>query len=433
VSNQTGSNYSSDWARRTQALFPAGSNGEYDLPADLVRVFDRGEGCRVWDTENREYIDYTMAWGSALVGHAHPQVVQAISRQAQRGINFAAISSPLVTLAERLAEISPVLERMRFVSTGTEATMTCIRIARGATGRSKILKFEGAFHGSHVEGVANFFWSREGGLPAAEHTGTGGASAISDLLVSPYNDLATAEELIATHANELAAVIIDPVQRSVLAQTDFMQGLRKATEKHGVLLIFDEVVSGFRLALGGACEFYGVNPDLIAYGKAIGGGFPIAVLGGRTDIMDEVREDRHTTDKYVWAASTTGGGPVTAAAAHAVLDILSEPNSYDYLYRMGDLLRNGISEVFASWKIPAQVYGVGALAQFQLSNTPVVDMSTEALGDSTLRREIDLELVRQGLFINPMLTKIYVSLAHDEAAINTYLQALDTTLGKLNR
>lgn len=169
---------------------------------------------------------------------------------------------------------------MRFVSTGTEATITCIRIAMGVTGKSKVLKFEGAFHGSHVEGVANFFWNNANTLPAAQMTGTGGASAVGDLLISPYNNLEAAEQLIAEYASDLAAVIIDPVQRSILANHEFMQGLRDASAKHGVLLIFDEVVSGFRLGLGGAVEYYGVSPDLLAYGKALGGGMPIAALGG---------------------------------------------------------------------------------------------------------------------------------------------------------
>ena len=418
----------SDWAERAKRLFPAGSNGEYDLPNDLVRVFKNGQGCRIWDSEGREYFDYAMAWGSALIGHGHPQVVEAVARQAALGINFAAMSTPLVELAERLAEISPCLERMRFVSTGTEATMTCIRIARGATGKSKILKFEGAFHGSHVEGVANFFWSRKGGLPAAEATGTGGASAVMDLLVSPYNDLGAAEQLIADNADDLAAVIIDPVQRSVLATQEFMTGLRQITERHGVLLIFDEVVSGFRLDLGGACAYYGVTPDLLAYGKALGGGFPIAALGGRADVMDEVREDRHETDRYVWAASTTGGGPVTSAAAHAVLDVLGAPGAYEHLFAMGARLRDGIAATFAKRGIAAQVYGQGPLAQFQLTDIAVVDMQSETTGDRKRRREIDLELVRLGIFINPMLTKIYVSLAHDAAAVDAYLEALDAAI-----
>ena len=192
-------------------------------------------------------------------------------------------------------------------------------------------------------------------------------------------------------------------------------------------------MSGFRLAFGGACEYYGVTPDLIAYGKALGGGFPIAALGGRTDVMDEVREDRHTTDQYVWAASTTGGGPVTSAAALAVLDVLSAPGAYDHMFAMGKRLRAGISNTFVKRGISAQVYGQGPLAQFQLTGVPVVDMQSEASGDPERRRAIDLELVQRGIFINPMLTKIYVSLAHDELAVDAYPHVLDTAVEVLYR
>ena len=212
------------WSDRANRLFPQGSNGEYDFPDGLAPVFERANGCHVWDTDGREYVDYTMAWGSALVGHAAPHLVDAVTRQLSSGINLAALSTQLVELAERLNDLQPWLDKVRFVSTGTEATMTAIRIARGATGRSRILKFIGAFHGSSVEGVANFFWSDPARTPAAEATGTGGAHAVDDLLVAPYNDLAAAEALIRAHRHELAGVIIDPVQRSVFAEPAFLAG-----------------------------------------------------------------------------------------------------------------------------------------------------------------------------------------------------------------
>jgi glutamate-1-semialdehyde 2,1-aminomutase len=250
-----------------------------------VPVFDEAVGCRLLDGDGRDYVDYTMAWGSALVGHAHPHVVEAIARQARRGVNVAAMSTRLVELAERVVAVHPWLERLRVVATGSEATLTALRIARGATGRPTVLKFEGAFHGSHVEGVANFFWSDPATLPAAGPTGTGGTrAAVGDLLVAPYNDLATAERLIVERAGDLAAVILDPVQRAILADPAFVRGLRAVTARCGVPLVFDEVVSGFRIALGGAVEHYGVVPDLVAFGKALGGGAPVAVVGGRADL-----------------------------------------------------------------------------------------------------------------------------------------------------
>ena len=323
-----------------------------------------------------------------------------------------------------MASLNPWLERLRFVTSGSEATLTCVRIARGATGRPKLLKFDGAFHGSHVEGVANFGWSDAANLPYAESAGTGGASAVSDLLVAPYNDLSQTEALVAEHASELAAIIIDPVQRAVVADAEFVHGLRALTERHGVLLIFDEVVSGFRLAPGGAAGYFGVAPDLAAYGKALGGGYPIAAVAGRAGVMDEVREDRHDGPRFVWAASTTGGGPVMAAAALATLDVLGEPGTYARLHELGARLRSGIVNVFAELGRPVQVVGDGPMAQYHLTDEPIVDVASEAGSDRVARRQIDLELVRSGIFVNPMLTKIYLSLAHDEAAIDSFVEAL---------
>ncbi len=412
------------WSDRANRLFPQGSNGEYDFPDGLAPVFERASGCRLWEADGREYVDYTMAWGSALVGHAAPRLVDAVAKQLANGINVAALSTQLVELAERLHDLQPWLDKVRFVATGTEATMTALRIARGATGRSHILKFGGAFHGSYVEGVANFVWSDATRMPAAEPTGTGGAHAIDDLLVAPYNDLATTEALIRAHRADLAGVIIDPVQRSIFAERSFLEGVRRVTAECGVPLIFDEVVSGFRIALGGAAHYYGVEPDLVAYGKALGGGLPIAVVGGRAELMDEVREDRHATSRYIWAASTTGGSPLTSVAAHAVLDILETAGAYEHLFAMGQRLRDGIAAAFTDTGLPVQVYGDGPLAQYRITERPVTDMDSEARADNDLRRRLDLALLRRGLFINPMLTKIYVSLAHQPADIDRYTSAL---------
>ena len=358
-------------------------------------------------------------------GHAHPHIAEADAS------DYAALSTPLVELAERVVEFNPWVERLRFVTSGSEATLACVRIARGATQRPKLLKFDGAFHGSHVEGVANFGWSNASNLPSAERAGTGGASAVGDLLVAPYNDLARAEQLIAERAQELAAVIIDPVQRALVADADFVRGLRAAKQRHGVLLIFDEVVSGFRLARGGAQDYYGVTPDLVAYGKALGGGYPIAAVGGRAEVMDEVGEDRHGGPRFVWVASTTGGGPVMAAAALATLDVLGEDDVYARSHELGERLRRGITSVFTELGQPVQVVGDGPMAQYHLTDQPIVDVASEASADRASRRLIDLEFVRTGVFVNPILTKIYLSLAHDEAPIDRFVDALDAAASQV--
>jgi len=272
----------SSYRERALLAFPAGSNGEYGIPAELVPVLLRGHGCRIWDTDEREFLDMTMAWGAALVGHAHPKIVEAAARQARDGANFAAVNARAVELAERIQSLSPCAERIRFVASGTEATMLCLRIAQAATGRPKVLKFEGAYHGQHPIGVTSMLNGKPTVPPESDPSGAGAAWVERDVLTAPFNDLATTGRIISEHASELAAVIVEPLHRCIAPVIGFLAGLRTATQRHGVVLIFDEVVTGFRLALGGAQEYYGVTPDLVAYGKALGGGFPIGAYGGQS-------------------------------------------------------------------------------------------------------------------------------------------------------
>ncbi|MFM8357481.1 MAG: aminotransferase class III-fold pyridoxal phosphate-dependent enzyme, partial [Verrucomicrobiota bacterium] len=222
-------------------LFPGGSNGEYHLPPDLVPVLERGAGCRVWDVAGREFLDFTMAWGSCLVGHAHPRVVEAASRQAALGTNFAHLNRRAVELAERLVDLSPCAEKVRFVASGSEATLLALRIAHGATGRPRVLKFEGAYHGQHAVGVTSMLNGRPATLPESDPSGAGAAWAAHDILVAPYNDLDRTRQILGDHAPELAAVIVEPVHRCIAPLPGFLEGLREATRRHGIVLIFDEV------------------------------------------------------------------------------------------------------------------------------------------------------------------------------------------------
>lgn len=398
-------------------LFPGGSNGEYHLPPDLVPVLDRGAGCRVWDVAGREFLDFTMAWGSCLVGHAHPRVVEAASRQAALGTNFAHLNRRAVELAERLVDLSPCAEKVRFVASGSEATLLALRIAHGATGRPRVLKFEGAYHGQHAVGVTSMLNGRPATLPDSDPSGAGAAWAARDILVAPYNDPARTRQILDQHAPELAAVIVEPVHRCISPLPGFLEGLREATRRHGIVLIFDEVVTGFRLARGGAQEFFGVRPDLVAYGKALGGGFPIGAVAGSAGLMDVVAEERCPGPRYTWSASTTGGNPVSCAAALAVLDLLGEPGVYPALHALGEKFRGLLRAQLAAAATPAQVLGLGPLAQFAFSATPVIDQPTWLAADRRRSRAVMLELVRRGVFLNPMGTKLYLSLAHDDAAL----------------
>jgi glutamate-1-semialdehyde 2,1-aminomutase len=409
-------------AYRERALrtFPAGSNGEYGIPADLVPVLERGQGCRVWDTEGREFLDMTMAWGAALVGHAHPKVIEAATRQARDGANFAAVNARAVELAERIQSLSPCAERIRFVASGTEATMLCLRIAQAATGRPKVLKFEGAYHGQHPVGVTSMLSGKPIVLPKSDPFGTGAAWVERDVLTAPFNDLAATGKIISEHASELAAVIVEPLHRCIAPVKGFLAGLRAATQRQGVVLIFDEVVTGFRLALGGAQEYYGVKPDLVAYGKALGGGFPIGAYAGRIELMEVVSEDRLPGPHYVWSASTGGGNPVSAAAALATIDLLSERGVYPGLHDAGARLRRQMAEGLKAQGEVAQILGDGPLAQVAFSAQPVTDQPSWLASDRARGRALMLSLLRAGVFLNPMGTKLYLSLAHDAKAIQEF-------------
>lgn len=417
---------------RALCCFPGGSNGEFRLPPDLVPVLHRGEGCRVWDSEGRAYLDMSMAWGSALVGHAHPRVIEAAARQAALGANFAAINERSLELAERIREISPCAEKVRFVASGTEATMLCLRVAKNATGRAKVLRFEGAYHGQHPIGVAGMLAGRRGDLPQVDPRGAGAPGIEHEVLVAPFNDPVATERIITEHAGSLAAVIVEPLHRCLPPDPGFLPALREWTRREGIVLIFDEVVTGFRLALGGAQEFYGVTPDLVAYGKALGGGFPIGAFAGSANLMEVVNEHRIADADYVWSASTTGGNPVSCAAALAVLDVLSEPGVFPTLRDLGRLLRGRMAEVLAEFPAPAQVLGDGPLAQFAFAGQPIRDHQGWQAADHRRGRALMLDLVRRGVFLNPMGTKHYLSLAHDETAIDEFADRLRDCLRELS-
>ena len=422
---------SSDAARALK-VFPGGiANGEFGLPAEQLVVMARGKGIRLWDTEGREYIDFSLGWGSCLIGHACPEVVEAVTRQAPLGANFAYLNAEALALAEEIQRVSPAAERLRFCASGTEATMYCQRLARAYSGKPKLLKFEGAYHGANEAGVTSLFPSKMLEFPKPEHTSAGTPSVDHELLVAPYNDLERACAIIIAHRHELAGVIMEPLQRCTPPRPGFLAGIRQACSDAGILLVFDEVVTGFRLAYGGAQEYYGVVPDLVAYGKALGGGYPIGAFGGRRDIMELVNEQRIGIDNYVWMASTLGGNPISTAAANATLAVLRRPGTYEKLHRIGEQFREMLRTVLRERQVIAQVIGDGPLAQIVFSERPVFDYRSSARGDKVLARKLMLGLFRRGVFINPMGTKLYLSSEHDAAACEEFCRRLDDTLGEI--
>lgn len=418
---------------RARAVFTAGiANGEFGLPPGQLVVIERGDGCRLWDTSGKEYLDFSMGWGSCLVGHARPEVVDAVQKQAALGSNFAYLNNHVLALAEEIQRISPASERLRFCASGTEATMYCQRLARAYTNRPKILKFEGAYHGANEAGVTSLFPHKLKAFPEPELTSAGTPQAIDTLLVAPFNDLPTTERIIREQAKDIAAVIAEPLQRCTPPEPGFLEGVREACTKNDILLIFDEVVTGFRLAYGGAQEYYGVVPDLVAYGKAMGGGYPIGAFGGRTDIMELMNEHQIGQDDYVWMASTLGGNPVSTAAAGAALKVFAQPGTYEQLHGLGNYLRDGIRQVLRDRQITGQVIGDGPLAQVVFSADEVRDYRSTFKGDRKKGRALMLQLFDDGVFLNPMGTKLYLSLAHDESVCDEFLIRLDHALGEIS-
>lgn len=417
---------------RALRVFPGGiSNGEFGLPHDALMAIRSGRGSRLQTTDGRELIDFSMGWGSCLVGHACPEVVEAVREQATKGSNFAYLNEPVLELAEEIARISPAAQHLRFCASGTEATMYCQQLARAFTGRPKILKFEGAYHGANAAGVTSLFSQKNLDFPTPERTSAGLPSVEHELLVAPYNDLETTAQIIRANRNDIAGVIMEPLQRCTPPEPGFLEGVRRICDEAGVLLIFDEVVTGFRLAYGGAQAYYGVIPDLVAYGKALGGGYPIGAFGGRRDIMDLVNEHHIGSDKYVWMASTLGGNPVSASAANAALSVLRKPNTYERLHQLGAWFRGELRQVLLRHDLIGQVIGDGPLAQIVFTERKVNDYRSTASGDKTMAKRMMFGLFQRDVFLNPMGTKLYLSLAHDEAICGEFCDRLDQVLKEI--
>jgi len=419
-------------SERSLAVFPAGSLGEYDLPPELVVVLSRGQGATVWDSDGRAFTDFTMGWGSALLGHAHPAVLDAVVRRAALGSNFAYVTEPALELGEEIVRAVACAERVRFCASGTEATSYAVRLARAFTGRPKILKFEGAYHGANEIGTVSLFPSQLLDFPRGEPTSAGIPTGIvEDILVAPYNDLAAASAIVSAHRAELAGIIVEPLHRCTAPLPGFLDGLRRLATEAGALLIFDETVTGFRLAYGGAQAYYGTVPDLCTLGKALGGGYPIGAVAGRADVLDLVREDRLGDPRYVWFASSVGGNPVSAAASLATLGELRRARVYPRLFAMGESLRSGLRRVLRDAGVPAHVQGDGPLAAVLFTDREVVDYRSAFGSDRAMKRSFLLGLFRRGIFLNPMSTKLYLSTAHTEADIERLLTATTETLREI--
>jgi len=414
-----------EYLAKARKALPGGWLGDLHLPDDMTFVASHGKGSRIYDIEGREYLDFTCGGGSLILGHAHPAVVEAVHRQVELGSTFYTLSDRSIELGERVVDAVPCAGAVRFASAGAEATFYTLRLARAFTGKKKILKFEGSYVGHHDYGMVGVS-PPESNTPLAPRPDSAGIpEELQELVIlAPYNDSAATCELIERHRDELAAVLVEPIQRAIPPAAGFLEALRETTTRCGVLLVFDEVVTGFRLAYGGAQEYFGVQPDLAAYGKAIACGYPLSAVAGRADVMELADPLRKGSKDYVYFSGTLSGNPLCCAASLATLDELARPGVYDHLHRLGDLARDGLARVFAGHGIAAQVIGMGPLFQIFFTSDSVGNYRAQLRAD---RQRFDIftrKMFTKGIFMSRR-AKSYLSSAHSEADIETLLGAAD--------
>jgi glutamate-1-semialdehyde 2,1-aminomutase len=420
--------HSSDLFARAQKILVGG----VDSPVRAFRavggqplIIDRARGSRIFDADGHEYIDYVCSWGALILGHADPDVVAAIADQAARGTSYGMTSPLEIELGERIAAAVPSIERIRFVSSGTEATMSAVRLARGFTKRDLILKFEGGYHGH-----ADSFLSEAGsGLATLGIAASPGVPAEFAALTlnAPYNDAAAVEQIFAKHTRKIAAVIIEPVAANmgvVPPAPGFLESLRQITERDGALLIFDEVITGFRLAYGGAQTAFGIRPDLTVLGKIIGGGLPVAAYGGRREIMELV-----APLGPVYQAGTLSGNPLAMRAGLASLAKLSRPGFYAELARKAEILAAGLREALRESGVPGQVNAAGSLLTLFFAKDSVVNYADAKRSDVARFAAFFREMLSRGMFLAPsQFEALFVSAAHTDDDLDRTLVAARASL-----
>ncbi len=416
-----------DLLKRAAHVLPGGVLGNHRSGAGLEFVVKEGRGAYLWDMNGRRYLDYLLGSGPMLLGHAHPAVVEAVRRQAERGTSYMLLNEPAIELAEELVRAVPCAEQVRYTSSGTEATFFALRVARAFRKRDKVMKFEGGFHGTHDYGMMSVTPRSPKAFPAPMADSAGIPHAIEgEVLIAPYNDLATAEALIAAHHAQLAAVIIEPYQRTIVPAPGFLEGLRAATRRYDVPLIFDEIVTGFRFAYGGAQEHYGVVPDLAAYGKVMAGGFPLACVAGPKALMRHFDAALEGTPEYVWQAGTFNGNAIACAAGLATLAELRKPGTYAKLFGTGTRLRDGLAAAVRKHGVAAQVSGEPPVFDIFFTDHPIVDYRATLTADRERIKRFNQEFLRRGVV--KAVNKIYVSLAHTDRDVDETLEVFDQTL-----
>jgi glutamate-1-semialdehyde 2,1-aminomutase len=402
---------------RARQLMPGGVNSP-------VRAFrsvggepffaQRASGAYLWDVEGKRYVDYVGSWGPMIAGHAHPRVIEAVQRTASAGLSFGVPNALEVTMAETISRLVPSMEMVRMVNSGTEATMSAIRLARGATGRSRIVKFEGCYHG---HGDAFLVKAGSGALTFGVPTSPGVPKALADLtLTLAYNDFDAATALFALHGDDVAGLIVEPVagnMNCILPRPGYLQHLRDLCTRHGALLIFDEVMTGFRVALGGAQQLYGVTPDLTTFGKIIGGGMPVGAYGGRRDLMEQI-----APSGPIYQAGTLSGNPVAMAAGLATLELIQAPGFYETLDRRTRLLTDSLQAIADEASVPFSTTRVCGMFGLYFTTEQVETFAQATACDTAMFNRFFHAMLDRGVYLAPSAFEAgFMSSAHSEEDI----------------
>ena len=428
MDGQTNTDIGREIVDKAKRVLPGGTFGNFAAEV----VIREGKAGRVWDENGKEYIDYLLGSGPMLVGHAHPEVTEAAQAQIARGTTFFANNRLGIELAEAIVEAVPCAEQVRFVSSGTEADLYAMRAARAFTRRDKILKFEGGYHGMSDYSLMSLAPRRSGNFPMAVPDSAGIPKSVrDDMIIAPFNDTEVVASLIREHKSDLAGVIVEPFQRIIPPAPGFLEKLRKITAENGVPLIFDEVVTGFRLAYGGAQEYYGVVPDLCTLGKVIGGGFPLAVIAGRAEIMAHFDKAKVGDENFLVQIGTLSGNPVAAAAGLATMAILKRPGAYQQLHATGRELMGVLGDLLKRAGIAAQISGEPPLFDVVFTDEPIRDYRSTLTGDPAMARHFNVLLRERGILKGEQ--KYYVSLAHTADDIKDTIAAWQSAITELKQ
>lgn len=419
---------------RARTCIPGGVNSPartFDSVGGTPLFIDEAEGAHIRDADDNWYVDYVGSWGPMLFGHAHPDVVEVVQEQAERSTSFGAPTEIEIELAELVCDLVPSVDLVRMVNSGTEATMSAARLARGYTGRDKIIKFEGNYHGH-----GDFFLIEAGSgamtLSKPDSPGVTDGNA-KDTLLAPFNDLEYVEELLSTNEGEVACIIVEPVAGNmgcIPPEPGFLEGLRELCDLHDVVLIFDEVMTGFRVAPGGAQERYGVTPDLTCLGKVIGGGLPVGAYGGRREIMEQI-----APTGPVYQAGTLSGNPLAMRAGHAVLSKIAanKETIYEELEAYGETLEEGIRDNLDALNLPYTVNRVGAMGSLFFTAEPVVDQESANSADTDRYGAYFHAMLDQGIYLPPsQFEAFFFGTAHGDDELQTTLEAQGRALKRIH-